>query len=194
MSWLRREIDVTTSDFIAPEDIDKFESRRNSLFSILADVPTFAYEQAEGALTAEQNAVLFSLLRSAQGPTFSTGSIYADEWAFLQSRSVLLSKLRKPLEAFRDAGSVVLEFGRAAGHMLIRQVIPAEHVPPVLTPGFMARTTAKWIILGGATVGGGTLGGVVGAAIGGPAGVITGKVVGMGAGKLASAALLAIDP
>jgi hypothetical protein len=58
------------------------------------------------------------------------GDLYADEWAFLQTHSVMLSKLRRPLDAFRDAGAVIVEFGRKTGAKLLEQVIPKEHLPP----------------------------------------------------------------
>jgi hypothetical protein len=116
-------------------------------------------------------------------------------WAFLQSQSFLVSKLRHPLDAFRDAGSAIVEFGRDVGRNLIGQVIPADRIPPALTPGLISRAAAKWIVVGGATVGGGTLGGVVGTLIGGPAGAgLIGKTGGFASGALTKAAVMAIDP
>ncbi len=107
----------------------------------------------------------------------------------MQTHSFLVSKLRRPLDAFRDAGSVILEFGQRMEDYLIRQVIPADAVPSVFTPGFRAKVGAKWIVVGGATIGGGTRGGVLGG-LGGLGGLVGSFV----SGTLAKAAVVAIDP
>jgi hypothetical protein len=113
----------------------------------------------------------------------------------LQTQSAMLSKLRHPVEAFRDAGAFIVEVGRKTGVRLIEQVIPKEHLPEGLGNRVLAKAAAKWLVIGGAAVGGGTVGGIAGTLIGGPAGgFIGGKAAGFGAGKVTSAAVLAIDP
>lgn len=189
MEWLRGERDIDLFSVIAPEDVEMADERRRQLVSLLGDAPTFSYQDAH--LSREGEAVRVALLESA-GPA---AEVHADEWAFLQSHSFLASKVRHPLDAFRDAGAVIVEFGRKVGGQLVRRVIPAERVPRVLTAELMAKATVKWIVVGGATVGGGTLGGVLGTAIGGPPGAfIGGKAGGLGGGAIANAAVMAIDP
>ena len=157
---------------------------------LLTDLPSFSHRFATFDIPSHEEVRVALLLE--HGPI---GAMYADEWAFLQSQSTLLSKVRRPLEAFRDAGAAIIEFGRKTGVQLIQQVIPKDHLPEALTARILATAAAKWIILGGATVGGGTLGGVAGTAIAGPPGAAWGsKAGGFAVGKAASAALLAIDP
>ena len=192
MRWLRGEIDLNRRWFIAQEDLEMIDQRREQLLNVLDGVSTFSYQAVD--LSPDHDAVLRNLLEAHEGP-FASNGIHADEWAFLQSHSFLISKLRNPLDAFRDAGSVTVEFGRKVGRQLVLKVIKAEHVPPVLTPTLMAKATVKWIVIGGAAVGGGTLAGVVGTAIGGPAGgFYGGKAGGVAAGAIINAAVLAIDP
>ena len=194
LNWMRDEAEAARpASLLAEEDFQAFSDRREQVLRLVDQVPAFSYRDAEAGLSSEHNVVMFNLLSNERLPEV-VRNIYADEWAFLQSQSILLSKLRKPLEAFRDGGSAIVEFGRETGYWLLRRVIPAEHIPPVLSPQFLAKATAKWIVLGGAMIGGGTLGGLVGTAVGGPLGWATGKVVGTGAGAVTGAALLAIDP
>jgi hypothetical protein len=88
-----------------------------------------------------------------------------------------------------------LQKGRKIGQNLIHQVIPRDHVPSVLTPGFVAKATAKWIVVGGAAAGGGTLAGIAASSFGGPiAGVVVGGFARSRVQKLAEAAALVIDP
>jgi hypothetical protein len=193
MRWLRGEIDLNRRGFVAPEDLEMIDQRREQLLSVLDGVSSFSYEGAD--LSPEHDAVLRNLLEVPGQPPFASRGIYADEWAFLQSQSSLIAKLRNPVDAFRDAGSAVVEFGREVGQQLIRKVIKPEHVPRVLTPKLIAKVTAKWIVVGGAAVGGGTLGGIIGTVIGGPiGGAYGGKVGGFAATSFTGAAILAIDP
>jgi hypothetical protein len=121
MEWLRGERSLLPSSVIAGEDLEVFDQRRERLLSVLSDVPTFSYHEVR--LEDEADAVLRDLFASAREPRDLT-ELRADEWAFLQSQSFLVSKLRHPLEAFRDAGSVILEVGRWAEKYLIGEVIP----------------------------------------------------------------------
>jgi hypothetical protein len=192
--WIRGEIDLSPSRFVASEDRRAVDERRELLRPLLDGVATFSYQQAAGQLTSEQNAVLLSLLRTNELPG-GVGRLFADEWAFLQSHSFLVSKVRKVLEAFRTAGSVIIEFGERVSEDVVRQTFKAERVPPVLTGTVLARAGAKWLVLGGVSAGGGTLGGLVGTAVGGPAGgVLGGMAGGLLARNAAKPAVIALDP
>jgi hypothetical protein len=195
MRWLQGEVDVNPTRLLSPEDSGAYDERRSQLPPLLSNVPTFSYAQVAPQLNPEHNAVLRNLLQDAPTSELAVNRLYADEWAFLQSQSMLISKLRRPLDAFREAGSAVVEFGRGVGWKLVRRVIPEEHLPPSLTGKLMVRATVKWIVLGGAAIGGGTLGAMVGTAVGGPVGGILGhKAAGVLAEETAHAAVLAIDP
>lgn len=188
--WLAGSRDLDLRALIAPEDLQLVDEHRARLTDILADVAVFSYRDAV-ALGPASRSVLDALL-SSEDPV---GELRADEWAFLQSHSSLASKLRRPLDAFRDAGATIVEVGRKAARTLIEQVIPAEHIPAILTPQLLARVTIKWVIVAGSGVGGESLGAVVGTLVGGPPGaLIASKLTGLAAEQLTTAAVLAIDP
>jgi hypothetical protein len=175
---------------LSPDDVGQLADNRSRLESMMRGVPTFSHEEV--TLTPAHEEIRAILLLEG-GPL---ADLHADEWAFLQSQSTLLSKLRRPVDAFRDAGAIIVEVGRKTGIRLVERVIPKESLPETFTRGVLAKAAAKWIVLGGATVGGGTLGGVVGTAFAGPAvgGLIGAKAGGFAAGAATNAALLAIDP
>jgi hypothetical protein len=184
--WLREERDLDLEALLAPEDLDAAAGRRDRLISLLGEIPDYSYVGADLTRGAEE--VLGFLLAGGD-------DLRADEWAFLQSHSFLVSKLRHPLDAFRDAGAVIVEFGRKVGLNLLGQVIPKEKIPPVLDQKLMVKAAAKWIVVGGANVGGGTFGGVAGTVLGGGVGAVLGGAAGRYAGdRAAKAAVMAIDP
>ena len=181
-------IDLTA--LVADADREQLESRRNRASALITDVRTFSHEDVVLSRRSHE-AVRIALLFEDD----RVGEVHADEWVFLQTNSVLLSKVRRPLDAFRDAGAVIVELGRKAGLKVIEKVIPEDHIPPSITKKIIATAAAKWIVLGGANVAGGTLGGVAGTAIGGPFGGVLGGAAGKYAfGSASEAALLAIDP
>jgi hypothetical protein len=181
--------DFDPSALLAPEDVGFFEERRDDIVNFVGGITTFSHEEADLSGPAEE--VRGALL---EDPELHGALIYADEWAFLQSHSRMLSKLRHPLKAFRDAGAVIVEIGRKAGRKLLEKVIPAEHLPEHITGRILLRAGAKWIVVAGAGLGGGALGGVIGGALG-PAGAPIGHEIGRRAGtEAASAVCLAIDP
>jgi hypothetical protein len=195
MQWLQGEVDVNPARLLSPEDSQVYDERRRQLLPLMSNVPTFSYTEVAPQLDPAHNAVLRNLLQDAPTSELAVNRLYADEWAFLQSQSMLISKLRRPLDAFRDAGSAVVEFGRRVGWRMVQRVIPEEHLPPTLTGKLMVRATVKWIVLGGAAIGGGTLGAMVGTAVGGPIGGTLGhKAAGVLAEEAAHAAVVAIDP
>jgi hypothetical protein len=181
---------LSAEEMLSPDDIPGFEALRTRAFDFVTGLPTFSHRGVP--LDHPSHEAVRSALVSLQSPL---AELHADEWVFLQTQSTLLSKVRRPVDAFRDAGAVVVEVGRKAAVQLVRHVIAKDHLPEALTRKIVSRAAAKWIVLGGATVGGGTLGGVAGTAIGGPIGAaLVAKVGGFAAGNAARAALLAIDP
>jgi hypothetical protein len=189
--WLGGQRDLDIGALVSPDDLELAYDRRSRLVEVLGDFTAFSYRDERLSDRSAQAVLEALLLQNADG----LGELRADEWAFLQSHSVLASKLRGPHDAFRDAGATIVEFGRKVGRKLIGKVIPAERIPPVLTPGVIAKATIKWIVVGGAGVGGGTLGGVIGTVAGGPTGAFIGsKALGTLAGALTTAACLVIDP
>ena len=178
--WLEGEIDLDIMAVVAPRDRRAVDSRRRYVLDLTTGMDVFSSGEAD--LPASSRDVLNALL-ALGGPN---AELLADEWAFLQSQSWMTSKLRRPYEAFRDAGATLIEVGNKVGDRLIRQVIPADKIPPVLTAKFRAIAAAKWIGVGGVTVGVSVLGGALGIA-GAAGGAYGGE-------KLASAVVGLIDP
>jgi hypothetical protein len=186
--WLRGELDWPTEHLVSSDDLELFADRRRWMVERLEGVPVFSIESVHLSLPARL--VLNSLIEEDQ-----LGLLRAEEWAFLLSHSVLISKLRHPVDAFRDAGAYIIEVGRKVGHKLLEEVLPKERIDDELGAKLIGLGVAKWVIVGGAHLGAGTLGGLVGAIAGGPVGgLLAGVPASMAGEKLASAALLAIDP
>ena len=137
---------------VAPEDVPSFEQRAALLREMLTGVQAFSYESAD--LDQPDRDVLSALLELGG----LEGAILADEWAFLQSHSWAISKLHRPLDAFRDAGAAVVEYGRRLRDEMINVVVPSGAAPGVLTSRVIAKASAKWLIVGGASAGGALLG------------------------------------
>jgi hypothetical protein len=146
---------------IAPEDREFYDERSGRLAELLGDVEAFRWDSV--ALDGPAAEVLGSLLESDS----LEARLHAEEWAFLESNSWAVSKLRNPLDAFRDAGAVIVEYGRKLRDEMITAVIPERDRPKVLTGALLSKAAAKWIIVGGAGVGGtalGAAGGLLGVA------------------------------
>ena len=179
--WLDGRFEVESVEFVAPEDRDGLWERVGSLRDgVAADLRRFDHHEAQLEDAAYE--VQMNLINSGR----RSAAIWADEWAYLQSNSWLTSKLRLPVEAFRDAGAAVLEFGKRTGINLIAEVIPRDEIPASINAETVGQAAVKWIVVGGATIGGGTLGGLLG-----PFGSAAGGFLG---GRLSKAAALAIDP
>lgn len=158
--WLdgaRSNADVAV--FVAQDDREAYWARLGELAEILQEVAVFHDDEA--TLSPEDDEVRRALIEGGD----TAARILAEEWTFLQSQSWAVSKLRHPLDAFRDAGAGVVEFGRKFRDELISVVVPERGAPDVLTPKFVAKVAAKWVIVGGASAGG-TFLGPVGAAAG----------------------------
>jgi|GEM_PF-3252682 len=182
--WLAGGPDSDLSRLIAPEDWEEVEHRLDELSPLAAGFEFFHHRDAELSPAAE------AVLKELAWADTPSATVWADEWAYLQSRSWLTSKLRRPIEVFRDAGSAVVELGARAAEHMIAEVIPAERIPASITPEIAGRAALKWIAIGGATVGGGTLGGM----LTGPFAPLAAKAGGFFGGTLAKAAVVALDP
>jgi hypothetical protein len=149
--------------FIDRNDWDDYADRRDRLVNALRDAPRFAYSDVESTLDPASREVL-NALRTLDLPDVHA-DILADEWAFLQSHSWMIAKLQGPIDAFRDCGAAVVQFGRKLRDQMIEVVIPEGLAPPALTLPLVGKAGAKWIVVGGATAGG-TLLGPAGALLG----------------------------
>ena len=132
--------------FVAPEDQGEYWARLDRLKGLLAGVAVFGHENV--GLSAQAEEVRVALLE--RGDT--AARIFADEWTFLESNSWAISKLHHPLDAFRDGGAVVVQFGRKLRDRAIDGVAPQGPAPRVLTKKLVAKASAKWVFVGGATV------------------------------------------
>jgi hypothetical protein len=188
---LENRIDFDLEQLLAPEDLESIDTRLEYARELLATGRLITFSAAGVDLAGDAADVLIELL-SADQPV---SHIDADQWAFLHTNSWLGAKLRRPLDAFRDAGAVILEVGRKQGLKMISEVIPSDQIPPNLTRNLIVKAAAKWLVVGGASFGGGTLGGALGHAVFGPPGAVGGKIlVGRAAKRAAKATVLAIDP
>ncbi len=136
--------------------------RREEVLEALANMPRFASTDAD--LTSQEDRAV----RDALDDGSWLGSVHADEWTFLQTNSTMLSRWRRPIDAFMKAGSAVIAYGRRARDEFVRQVVPDDHIPPSLTPGFFVVVSVKWLVVGGVDAGGALLSGPVGAVVGLP--------------------------
>jgi len=79
------------------------------------------------------------------------GRILAEEWAFLQARSIVGSRIKKPFNTFIRAGAVAVEGGRRSFHQLETRTLRLDPVANAeLRPMQHLRAVAKWIAAGGA--------------------------------------------
>jgi hypothetical protein len=160
---------------------------------LISGVPGFSYQTAleEGRLDEEARLVLERILESGD----QLARIDADQWAFLNSHSWLGAQSRRAFAAFRRAGAVVIETSREFGIELLGEVIPMEDHPDGVNAELIGLGVIKWLVVGGAAIGGGTLGGLVGGALGGPIGsFLGGEILEHLAEAGAKRVVVAIDP
>lgn len=146
--------------FVTPDDQAGYEERSERLSYLLNSGNQFSLNDAPLLDDA-----VASVLRELMARPEATGELWADEWVFLWSNSWLLSKLHHPLDAFRDAGAAVVEYGRSARDRMISLVMPNEQLPAAVTPELLGKVAAKWLVVGG-TGAAGTLLGPLGGALG----------------------------
>ncbi len=79
------------------------------------------------------------------------GRVLAEEWAFLQGRSIVGSRIKKPFNTFVRGGAVAVEGGRRRFHQLETRTLRLDPVANAeLRPMQHLRAVAKWIAAGGA--------------------------------------------
>ncbi len=75
-------------------------------------------------------------------------NILFDEWVFLQTQSVVISRLKKIFNKFIDSGAVCLQFGKRVSDEVIRKTLKLDNSDSI-TALKRLRATAKWIAIGG---------------------------------------------
>ena len=124
---------------------DEFIQRMRGLEREIDRLPAFDHT---GALLDDARAIAVMQELLNLGPI---GEVWADEWAFLNSHSWLVSRSRAVIEAFRDAGAGVIEFRQKALLALLQMSqAGGGPLPPGLSPHLTKRIAAKWIVAGGA--------------------------------------------
>jgi hypothetical protein len=126
-------------------DLDELAERVARLAALR--IQTFSHKEAE--LEDPARGVLDQLLETGE----PEAELWADEWAFLFSHSWMASTLRRSQDRFREAGAVVVEYGRRLRDEMITAVVPRSHQPEVLRRGFIAKVGVKWLVVGGAGAG-----------------------------------------
>jgi hypothetical protein len=145
--WLtsaRPDGDAQLLPLVGRGNRDAYYERSARLAQILEGVQVFRFDSVD--LPGPSADVMRSLL----GRGGIARQVLAEEWAFLQSSSWLLSKVRRPINAFRDAGAIVVEYGAKLRDEMIELVMPHEPIPAILTPELLAKAAAKWLLVGGA--------------------------------------------
>ncbi len=161
------EADMYRSVWPYPQQSRAVFDLRGPLLTTLRDAERFSAGEVE---LAESDRDIANALADQRG---WYARIIADEWAFLQSRSAMAASRRRALDLLRDAGVAVIEHGRRMRDRFVQMVAPGE-LPPVLTAGFLAKVSVKWLVVGGVTAGGaagGSLGGPAVSAVAGMAGL-----------------------
>jgi hypothetical protein len=122
-------------------------------------------------LVSYRDADLDPALREIRDRLLESGDLAdlvdADQWAYLASHSVMFSRVRRPLDAFRSAGAVLVEYGRRVLDEALGLVIPKDHFERYDPHELYARGVVKWLIVGG--------GGAAAGFFGGPAGAVAGS-------------------
>lgn len=187
--WVEGGGDIDPSLVLAPEDAEIFDLHLARIRELAPPLRTFDHDEVEldeGAL------MVLDRLRSSDDPA---ASVWLDEWAYLQSNSWLMSKVRRCLDAFDAAGAAILEFAEEHRAELIERVIPPDKVPDAITSGLLLKVAVKWVAVGGTSAAGGSLGSIAGTHVLGPVGTVLGHQLGRYAGrKLGTKAVLAVDP
>lgn len=186
-AWLRESRQIDTERLVARDDVEASEERLGQLQALRADGLFRPFSYQEAGLQEGSREILDQVLELVD----PLSTLWADEWAFLQSHSWLVSKLRHALDAFERAGAFVVEVGRDARQKLLEEVLPKEKIPEELTPQVLGTAAAKWVVLGAANPATGAL---VGLVVGGPLGLVAGSLAGAGAKAFTSKLLIAADP
>ena len=74
--------------------------------------------------------------------------ILFEEWVFLQEKSWVISRIKKPFSHFVKAGAVSVEFGRRTLDLAIKRTLKKDD-RDIITNADRLRAFAKWIAVGG---------------------------------------------
>ena len=78
-------------------------------------------------------------------------NILIEEWIFLQERSWIVSRIKKPFSRFIDAGSVCLQFSSRAVDRIINRTLRRGN-NELVSKVDRFRAFGKWIAVGGPTI------------------------------------------
>jgi hypothetical protein len=148
------------SPLLPPHRREISEAHREHLLALLdgGDVQIFSLDEAD-LRTPRQQAIAERLRGSGE----MADLIDADQWAYLQSHSVMYSLVRRPLDAFERAGAVINRFGRRVLDEALHRVIREKHFDQYRPHELFARGAIKWLIIGGGGATAGYIGGWPGA-------------------------------
>jgi len=158
------------SRLLPPGEPYATERDRDRVLALLNRVDAFSYSDEN--LDDAGGSVTSSLLASGD----PADAVYADEWVFLASHSVMFSAVRHPLNALRRAGVVVVEYGRRVLETAVNMVVPKEHQDRYNASALFARGAIKWLVVGGVAFAGGAVGGGAGGLIALPAPLLVSAV------------------
>ena len=126
------------------EEWGSYPSKRERLLGLLDGMDVFSHREVD---LPNQIARVTQTIDQLPLPA---ASVFADEWVYLHSHSWMATRLRTPLDVFRDAGAAVVEYGRRVRDQFIEAVVPTGHIPAVITaPYFATRIVPKWLVIGG---------------------------------------------
>jgi hypothetical protein len=133
--------------FSSIRDTRLVAERAFQIGQVLDQFPTISHERVQLPYDAD---LIRQAIIARRGPI---SEVVADEWAFLQTQSWFVARLRRTADRFVQAGASLVDHPRQMlEHLLIEHVIPREHIPTSLTPAFLAIVGAKWAGVGGAAV------------------------------------------
>jgi hypothetical protein len=118
---LTGETDLDATFLAAPMDIEALPDRRGQIAEYLGGLRGLFTQRCSACCGEPCDRTPRAL--GERGPL---GELRADEWAYLQSNSILATFTRAALDAFRDAGSVILEMGRDVGWFLVKETKSAN--------------------------------------------------------------------
>jgi hypothetical protein len=89
-----------------------------------------------------------------QYPSRGVADVLFEEWVFLQSNSMIVSRSKRSFGPFVHAGAAMLEFGRGSFDILVSKTLKLSNkrMPRALTSGQRLRAVSKWVAVGGPAV------------------------------------------
>jgi len=74
-----------------------------------------------------------------------------EEWIFLNGRSWIVSRIKRPFNQFTHAGAVCLEFGRRTLEEMVRKTLKKKE-GDIISKADALRAFGKWIAVGGSSI------------------------------------------